>query len=125
MIRFLRYIPAFVVALLIAILSLIENPSIPPLGANSDKVLHGIMYAILAMACVYSQTNGPIRITTFLLSFLFSTVWGGIIELLQSYCTVTRTGDWADAVANAIGAGVGCICIACLLYLWNRKSSIK
>ena len=30
-------------------------------------------------------------------------VMSGILELLQEYCTETRTGNWYDLLANAIG----------------------
>ena len=29
---------------------------------------------------------------------------GGLLELLQSYCTTTRNGDWLDFLADGIGA---------------------
>jgi hypothetical protein len=36
---------------------------------------------------------------------------GGLIELLQAYCTTTRSGEWfdfwADSIGVLLGAGIG------------------
>lgn len=37
--------------------------------------------------------------------------YGGIIELLQHYVVVTRTGDWADFAANTAGVLVAYILV--------------
>ena len=34
-------------------------------------------------------------------------IWGGCMELLQRYCTTTRTGDWLDELTNTLGAIAG------------------
>ena len=34
-------------------------------------------------------------------------VMSGIIELLQAYATTTRSGDWIDVAANAVGVLLG------------------
>lgn len=45
-------------------------------------------------------------------------IWGGIIapvamsgciELMQAYCTDTRSGDWLDFLANSIGVGLAAL----------------
>ena len=43
---------------------------------------------------------------------------GGLLELLQEYCTTTRSGEWLDFVADAIGALGACLIgtIATLLF---------
>jgi VanZ family protein len=32
---------------------------------------------------------------------------GGLIELLQAYCTTTRSGEWLDFFADSIGVLLG------------------
>lgn len=50
----------------------------------------------------------------------------GIIELLQAYATTTRSGDWADVAANAVGVilgfGVGYGMLRPLLWHRHRKA---
>lgn len=33
----------------------------------------------------------------------------GCIELMQAYCTDTRSGDWLDFLANSIGVGLAAL----------------
>ena len=46
-------------------------------------------------------------------------VLGGVVELLQAYCTTTRSGEWLDFLADTVGVllgnGIG------LLYLASGK----
>ena len=34
-------------------------------------------------------------------------VLGGMLELLQEYCTETRAGEWLDFVADTVGVLLG------------------
>jgi len=36
-------------------------------------------------------------------------VMGGVLELLQAYCTTTRNGDWIDLAANATGVTLAAV----------------
>ena len=47
------------------------------------------------------------------------TVYGGVIELIQQYCTVSRTGDWLDLAADFLGAAV----YAAFAVAYNRKKN--
>lgn len=46
-----------------------------------------------------------------LLAWLAPAVMGGVIELVQAYCTATRSGEWLDLIADVLGCtlaiGVG------------------
>jgi len=46
---------------------------------------------------------------------------GGAIELIQKYCTTTRSGEWLDFAADTmgvlLGAGIGLLFYAC----WYKK----
>lgn len=37
-------------------------------------------------------------------SFVSLSLMGGLLELLQEYCTTTRNGDWIDFLADVAGA---------------------
>lgn len=36
-------------------------------------------------------------------------IMGGLVELAQAYLTTCRTGDWFDALCNALGVLLGCL----------------
>lgn len=102
--------------LLIFIASVIPIPDIKPLKDFNllDKWVHFVMYGTLSL-CVWwdlyhkrpSRTFGfrELRLTT-----LYPTLFGGLMELVQRYCTFgIRSGDWIDALANTIGVVLGFI----------------
>ena len=75
-----------------------------------DKVVHLIEYAILAILCCYSVARTRPRWKTpavFLLSAFAATLWGAIDEWHQSFVP-NRNADLMDAVADALGAIIGC-----------------
>ena len=43
----------------------------------------------------------------FFYAWLSPVVMGGILEVLQEYCTSTRNGDWLDFAANSLGVTLG------------------
>ena len=52
-------------------------------------------------------------------SWLLPIVQGGLLELLQAYCTGgRRSGDWLDFAANASGATL-MLCVG-ILWVWFR-----
>ena len=42
-----------------------------------------------------------------LFTFIFLTALGGLMELLQAYCTTTRSGEWLDFGADTVGVVIG------------------
>ena len=42
-----------------------------------------------------------------LFTFTFLTALGGLMELLQAYCTTTRSGEWLDFWADTVGVVIG------------------
>ena len=47
-------------------------------------------------------------------------VMGGVLELLQEYCTTTRNGDWIDLAANATGVTLAAM-IGLLAYAFRQR----
>lgn len=109
MMRALRYIPALLVAALVAFLSLWENSAaIVSFPITNDKVAHMLMYvglACVAMLCVL--WDGHAAWYAYLLVWGIVSFYGGALELLQEYCTTLRTGDWADLLSDMLGAAAG------------------
>lgn len=108
----MAFVPAVVVAAGIAVLSLTEASHMPSVAVN-DKLVHGVMYLALAgtlmgaFACIKRT-----RIGYYMLTCVVATLYGGVMELLQRFCTLTRSGDMADLLADFIGALVGVSIVA-------------
>ena len=117
---YMAFLPAVLVAAGIAILSLWENPHVPEAMAVNDKVAHLLMYAVLAVslmaALVYIRRSSI---------FIFSSTWavvtayGALMEMLQRFCTLSRSGEMADLYADALGALIGIL----LVFIWHHLST--
>ncbi len=71
-----------------------------------DKWTHIAMYFTLCSAIwiEYLRSHHAIcyrRLVTG--AIVLPCVMGGVIELLQAYCTTNRSGDWLDFAANSLG----------------------
>ena len=93
-------------ALLILWLSLDPSPPVPEnelLGW--DKLQHAAAYALmtfLAGSAFYTFSGNFYR--SWLAAAGISIVYGGLIELLQGWCTQARSAEFGDLVADTIGA---------------------
>ena len=93
---------------LVWILSL--TPFFPPTPFDDirliDKWVHMVMYggSCIALWMEYMRHHPvPNYRRLFVGAFLLPVLMGGAIELIQTYCTTTRTGDWLDFLANSLG----------------------
>lgn len=78
-----------------------------------DKIAHIIMYIFLAISLCIASRKYIIIIT-------ISTIYGGIIELLQNYYFPPRTGEWLDLLSDFIGAIIGVV-----LFIFIQKKTFK
>ena len=76
-----------------------------------DKWVHIVMYGVLSAVLWFEYSRRKERsrrlftMPSALLCWLFPLLWGGLMELLQAYCTNGhRSGDWLDFIANGTGA---------------------
>ncbi len=77
-----------------------------------DKWVHIVMYGGYTLVIWTEYLRSHIRIhftRTLLLIVIVPIVMSGIIELLQEYCTVSRSGDWMDLAANTLGVVLSAI----------------
>ena len=112
---YIAYLPAALVAAGIAIVSLWENPHIPNAVTLTDKTWHLILYVVLGLALMAEfVANRHTRVYHYVLAFLCVTAYGALMEILQHFCTLTRSGEMADFYADAIGALIG----VALVGLW-------
>ena len=90
-----------------------------------DKVVHLVEYAILAILYCYSiartlpQWKRP---AVLLLSALLAALWGAVDEWHQSFVP-NRSAEVLDAVADALGAIIGCAIVVGLPKARPKKNS--
>ncbi|MBM0124271.1 hypothetical protein [Pimelobacter simplex] len=88
--------------LAVVVLSLGSPPSGPDVPA-SDKWQHLVVYGLLSLGAVQLFRPGrPLLVVAALLVLL-----GIGLEVAQGTLTTDRMMDWRDAVANAVGVGLG------------------
>lgn len=119
---YMAFLPAVILTVGIAVLSLLENPQVPPSIRLSDKILHGLMYTLLAAAWMFPLTRIiRTRAITYLYVFLSVTLYGALMEFLQRFCTLTRSGEMADIYADALGALLGLLVVYILAKITNHQ----
>lgn len=112
----MAFVPALLIAAGIAVLSLTESTNLPSVSL-SDKVVHGLAYALLSaslMAALVYNRHGHIR--TYLYVCVATTLYGALLEALQRFCTLSRTGELADLYADCLGAIIGVLIVAFFCY---------
>ena len=110
---YMTYLPAVLLTVGIAILSLTESTHMPSVSLN-DKAMHGLLYTLLAVLWMI-----PVRRPVWVCVGV--TVYGALLELLQHYCTLTRSGEWLDVLADFIGAIIGVL----IVIVWRRHFMIS
>jgi VanZ family protein len=90
-----------------------------------DKVVHLVEYAVLAILYCYSIARTLPRWekpAVLLLSALLAALWGAVDEWHQSFVP-NRSAEVLDAVADALGALIGCAIAVGLPKAWPEKKS--
>ena len=112
LVYYLRNYPISIcIALGIWFLCLIKPPHTELMDfQNSDKVAHSIAYVIFGSVIWLEYLRRHDRIDwrkILLLPVLGMILLGGLMELLQAYCTTTRSGEWLDFCADTVGVLLG------------------
>lgn len=88
-----------------------------------DKWTHFIMYGgtggVMWMEYLYRNHRANYG-RLWLWAGVGLSLMGGLLELLQAYCTTTRSGEWLDFLADSIGA-LGVCAIGSLMVLLFQK----
>ena len=123
----ISFMPAVLVTAGIALLSLWENTQLPPSIAADDKIAHGLMYMCLAVAWLVPiqvhLRKRKLLLLTYCAVWACVTAYGVLMEMLQRFCTLTRTGEMADVYADAVGALAGLV--ICLILVLIRRFLTK
>ncbi len=125
--RFVRKYPLSLLCIaLIFILSL--TPFFPETPLDNvefiDKWTHLVMYGGTCSVIwwEYLRTHHTLnKHQLLILAVIAMIALGGLMELMQAYCTTTRSGEWLDFWADSIGVIIGNIIGISLNYLWFHK----
>ncbi len=88
-----------------------------------DKWAHFVMYGTLTSIIWWEhwrQHRSPDMKPLILGGILLPEALGGTLELLQTYCTTYRSGDWLDFAANSIGVLLGVILGMIAIRPWKK-----
>ncbi len=103
-----KFLPAIVWLVVILIVSGFPGDKVPEVPIwQFDKLVHSVVYAILSITLLLAFQKPKNRLKTFAFIILFGIFYGGIMEILQHYIFINRSGNWYDFIANAIGAILG------------------
>lgn len=118
--RILSFLPAFVWALFILRISSYPGYELTKMpGWHIDKIVHILIYFVLVVLSCFPFSNsfrsGNNRWRVGLPVLLVVTVYSGIIELLQEFVFISRSGNWLDLLANIVGGLLGILVFPLLL----------
>jgi len=123
--KYLLSIVVIVIILILCFMSASDFPKVPV--RNIDKLVHTIMFLGLSGVIFFDSTSYlrfPIsKQQIFWGVFLFPTVLGGLIEILQGALTTTRLADWFDFIFDVVGTIIG-IGIAFVINHYFLKKKI-
>ena len=90
-----------------------------------DKWTHSLIYLVLGLRKSHENlrnTKQPSPKFIIVWVWLMPIIMGGLIEILQSYCTNgNRSGEWLDFFADAIGSTIA-VLIGILLVRYRAKA---
>ncbi len=92
----------------------------------ADKVTHLVFYGgFVVLGCLFvrEMKSGKTTVTRAIAIMLpTAVIYGIFIELLQYAITENRMAEYGDAIANAIGAGLGALLI---WWYFSKKQPLK
>ncbi len=128
--KLMQNLLTLLVTVIIITLSTIPIPEEAPLSDVPliDKWVHMVMYGGLVFVMWFDRvvrSDKKIGWKNYLFMFLYATLLGGLMELVQAYLTTCRSGDWIDFEADAIGAALGVGLSVLANKLWVEKISAR
>jgi len=108
-VRFLKFLPAVVWTALMLRLLLVEASGLPKFWwlqfPFSDKLVHAGVFAVGSLLLIYAlqtakRTVISAAVACWALTLALST------EYYQHCCVASRTGEWADLLADVVGAAL-------------------
>jgi len=104
-----------ILALIIAALTLTPAPTGPPGMPFADKLAHLLAFAALALPLAWRYPHRWVAVAVAALAY------GGLIEIVQPH--VGRGREFADLVADGVGAFSGAWLAARLRLAWRNRAA--
>lgn len=102
--------------LTIAVLCLVSFNKMPKVGIKSaDKYVHITFHFVFTILWFFALRQKAAFKKIALKVFLYSIIYGILIEILQATFTLTRKADIYDVLANTTGAGLAVL----ILYFYD------
>lgn len=108
-------------ALVIAVLSLLPSQEFPETDVPfADKWVHWVMYAALAAVVIWEDRESLIVSSHHMPAVvILCSMYGGLMEVLQATVTTTRSGDWLDFYADALGVVISSLLFYIYRFIWK------
>lgn len=126
-----RYPISLAVIAIVIYLSFFKPPTMDiPKIPYMDKLVHLCMYGgVSGMLWIEFLRNhrkyDEVMWHAWIGAVLCPIVMGGVIELLQEYCTSYRGGDWFDFLANSTGVLLATLFAYFLLRPWMLRKKYQ
>ncbi|WP_400193339.1 VanZ family protein [Hymenobacter sp. B81] len=112
--------------LIIAWLTLTPIDGLPPMPhwelLSFDTAAHAGVFLVLAVLAVFSarrQQRFPrLRRRAFWWVLVAGTLYGALIELLQTHMALGRMGEWSDVISDTLGTVVGLLLMRLTQRYW-------
>lgn len=99
-----------------------------PQGIPWDKIVHFGMFFVLSAVSLFHYSrlhNGKFSMKRWIFwGFVLPVMYGAIIELMQKYFFVSRSAEWGDFIADALGS-ITALIISLFLYDKRCKKEKK
>ena len=124
--KYLRWIPPYqltiAVGIVILYLTLLPKPfgeEDLPLFPGADKLAHCCMFGGLALTYIFERKRdrNPLSLKGALITASAATLFGIAVEFIQDAMNLGRSGDMADALADAVGAFAAVPLCYCLHWI--------
>ncbi len=82
-----------------------------------DKLIHALMYGLFTLLSLYEYfKQKPLHYIPYILILLGIFLYSILMEIIQHYLLIYRSGEFNDVLANSTG-----IMIAALFIIWLKK----
>ncbi|MCB9426108.1 MAG: VanZ family protein [Flavobacteriales bacterium] len=95
-----------------------DMPKVPMMDKWVHFVFHCVLASLLSIS-LYREWGVVVIRTVYVITLIFSILYGGAIELMQDQLTVSRHADGYDMLANTFGGVVG-MAIMSILKLYAK-----
>jgi VanZ family protein len=118
---------SIIIALVILYLSLTSPEKFSKVALihfrGMDKIVHLLMYFIFMSVILFENRKMLTKTRQFFIVAIIPLVFGALLELLQLWLTVARTGSVFDLLFNIAGILISVVMF--LIFRWRLKKNVR